>query len=153
MAGKMPGKLLALTIGGRKLRCQTNGTLTLGTSLTQDDPCKPDDVSPGSADAEWETSTADSRNWKISVDAASFLDDLRENGFDLIEQFVSGSLAVEAEFLTTPGDHDFPEDVVFSGSGLMDTLTLNAPAKGNSTYTVSITGNGAPTFTRIPVTT
>lgn len=153
MAGKMPGKLLALTIGGRKLRCQTNGTLTLGTSLTQDDPCKPDDVSTGTVAGEWETSTVDSRNWKISVDAASFLDDLRENGFDLVDQFVNESLAVEVEFLTTPGDHDFPEDVVFSGSGLIDTLTLNAPAKGNSTYTASITGNGAPTFTRIPVTT
>lgn len=153
MAGKMPGKLLALTIGGRKLRCQTNGTLTLGTSLTQDDPCKPDDVSPGSTDGEWETSSLDSRNWKISVDATSFLDDLRENGFDLIDQFISGSLDVDAEFLTTPGEHDFPEDVIFSGPGILDTLTLNAPAKGNSTYTVSITGNGAPTFTRIPVTT
>lgn len=153
MAGKMPGKLLALTVDGRKLRCQTNGTLTLGTSLTVDDICKPDDVSPGAADAEWETHVIDSRNWKISVDAASFLDDLRENGFDLIEQFISDSLAVEVEFLTTPGDHDFPEDVIFAGLGSMDTLTLNAPAKGNSTYSVAITGNGVPTFTRIPVTT
>lgn len=147
----MPGKLLALTVGGRKLRCQTNGTLTLGTSLTQDDPCKPDDVSTGTAT--WESSVIDTQNWKISVDAASFLDDLRENGFDLIEQAVSGSLNVEVEFLTTPGDHDFPEDVIFSGSGIMDTITLNTPAKGNSTYTVAITGNGEPSFTRIPVST
>lgn len=153
MAGKMPGKLLALTIGGRKLRCQTTGTLTLGTSLTQDDPCKPDDTSPGSVAGEWETSTVDSRNWKISVDAAAFLDDLRENEWDLTTQFVTGDLDVDVEFLTTPGDHDFPEDVIFSGPGLIDTLTINAPAKGNGTYTISITGNGAPTFTRIPVTT
>lgn len=153
MAGKMPGKLLALTIGGQKIRCQTTGTLTLGTSLTQDDPCKPDDVDAGTVEGEWETSSIDSRNWKISVDFASFLDDLRENQFDLVTTFVGGDLNVEVEFLTTPGDHDFPEDVIFAGPGIIDTLTLNAPAKGNGTNTISITGNGAPTFTRIPVST
>lgn len=153
MAGKMPGKLLAITLGGRKLRCQTNGVLTLGTSLTVAEVCKPDDVTPDSVDAQWETHTVDTRNWKITVDAASFLDDLRENGFDIIGQFVSGSLDVEVEFLTTPGTHDFPEDVIFAGLGSIDTVTLNAPVKGDSTYSVAITGNGAPTFTRIPVTT
>lgn len=153
MAGKLPGKLLAVTIGGRKLRCQTSGTLTLGTSLTQDDPCKPDDVSTGSIEGEWETSSLNSRNWKIAVDASSFLDDLRLNELDLIELFVGGELEVDVEFLTTPGDHAFPEDMIFSGSGLIDTLTLNAPAAGNSTYNVSITGNGAPAFTRVPVVT
>lgn len=153
MAGKLPGKLLAVTINGRKLRCQTNGTLTLGTSLTQDDPCKPDDVSTGTVAGQWETSTVNSRNWKIAIDAASFLDDLRLNQMDLIELFVGGDLEVDVEFLTTPGDHDFPEDVIFSGSGLIDSLTLNAAAAGNSNYNVSITGNGAPAFSRIPVST
>lgn len=152
MAGSIQGKLLAVTVNGTKLRCQTDGTLTLTANLTEEDPCKPDDDTP-IEEAGWVTRSVDSRDWSIAVSAKSFLDTIQANGSDMAELFVNGDLEVEAEFLSTPGQHDFPEDIVYSGSALISSLTLNAPVSGGSTYDLELSGNGPLAFTRIPVTT
>lgn len=152
----LEGRLIGVTIGGNYYNCQTTADLTLGTSLTKNPICKPNPN--GSVSIAWETSTVDSKNWQITFSAQSFLDSIigYKNNNDLLELFIAGDLQVDVEFLTSANltdtenyDHDF----VFEGSGLLTTVKVNAPAQGGSTYDVTITGNGTPTFTLIPSTT
>lgn len=150
MAGSIGGKLLAVTVNGVRIRCQTDATLTLTTNMTDDDPCKPDDNTPA-AEASYVTRTVDSRDWTLSVSAKSFLDNIEMNQSDLSELFIQGNLDAEVEFLSTPGQHNYPEDVVYSGSAIISSITINAPASGASTHDTEFSGNGPMSITRIPV--
>lgn len=152
MAKAIPGKLLAVTINGQKYRCQTDGSLNITANLSEDDPCKPDDQSTP-AEAGWVTRSVDSRDWSMSFSAKSFSDNIQAHNSDVSSLMIDGDLDVEVEFLTTPGQHSFPEDIVYSGSGILANFTLNAPVTGGSTYDVEVSGNGPLTLTRIPATT
>lgn len=152
----LEGRLIGVTIGGNFYNCQTTGDLTLGTSLTKNPICKPNPN--GSLGIAWETSNVDSKNWQITFSAQSFLDSIEgyKNNNDLIEAFVNGTLQVDVEFLTSANltdEENYEHDFLFEGPGILGTIKLNAPAQGGSTYDVTITGNGAPTFTLIPSTT
>lgn len=150
------GRLIGVKVAGSYYRCQTDAKLTLGTSVTQNDTCKPDPS--GSISIDWETSTVDSKNWNMTFSAQAFLDSLEgyNDNSDLIELFITGDLQVEADFLTATAlteTEGYSHDFIFTGPGLLSGITVNAPAKGSSTYDVTITGNGAPTYTKITKTT
>lgn len=145
MAGAISGKLMAFTVNGTKVRCQTSGTLTITKDISTDDPCKDDDF--------WTTGTVTSKGWSASLDAKQFLDDIQLNQMDIVDLMLSSDDPVELEFLTTPGDHNYPVDVVLSGEAFMNNVNLDTPANATATYTVDFTGNGPLTQARIPVTT
>lgn len=152
----LPGRLIGITLDGNYYNCQTAADLTLGTSLTKNPICKP--TPSGTATISWETSNVDSKNWAITFSAQSFLDSITgtKNNNDLLTKFVTGDLQVEAQFLTSAAltsDENYDHDFLFEGPGLLATVKVNAPATGGSTYDVTITGNGQPTFTLIPSTT
>lgn len=152
----LEGRLIGVKIDGNFYNCQTAGDLTLGTSLTKNPICKPNPS--GTISVAWETSNVDSKNWQITFSAQSFLDSITgyKNNNDLITSFVNGNLQVEAQFLTSANLTDtenYEHDFLFEGAGILGTIKLNAPAQGGSTYDVTITGNGEPTFTLIPSTT
>lgn len=152
----LEGRLIGITIDGNYYNCQTAGDLTLGTSLTKNPICKPNPN--GGLSIAWETSNVDSKNWQITFSAQAFLDSIvgYKNNNDLIELFINGNLQVDVEFLTSANltdEENYEHDFLFEGPGLLGTVKLNAPAQGGSTYDVTITGNGAPTFTLIPSTT
>jgi hypothetical protein len=152
--GALSGKLLSVTVGGKKIRCQTDATLNLTTNLTEDDPCKPDDDTP-LEEAGWTTRTVDSRDWNVTVSAKNFLDATSASNVDqrdLIDEFISGNLNAEIEFLSTPGQHPGDtEDVVYSGNAILATIAVNAPASGNSTSDYTFSGNGPLSSVRIPI--
>lgn len=152
----LPGRLIGITIDGAYYNCQTNADLTLGTSVTKNPICKPNPT--GNATIGWETSTVDAKNWVITFSAQSFLDSISgtKNNNDLLTKFITGDLQVEMQFLTSAiltTDEGFDHDFLFEGDGLLTTVKVNAPTTGGSTYDVTITGNGEPTFTLIPSTT
>lgn len=150
------GRLIGVKLNGNYYNCQTDAKLTFGTSVTKNPICKPNP--DGTTSITWETSTVDSKNWQITFSAQSFLDSITgtKNNNDLIKDFVGGDLQVDAQFLTSENLTDiegFEHDFLFDGPGLLSGLTLNAPSAGASTYDVTITGNGEPTFNLIPPTT
>lgn len=153
MATSIAGNLLAVTVNGQKIRCQTAGTLTLTANLTTDAACKPDDATPPEQ-AGWLTRTVDSRDWSLSVNMKVFLDDLELSGHDLAARFIDNQLVLDdVEFGSTPGQHDYPEDIIYSGQGIIASLTIDGPATGEATHALTIQGNGPLTQQRIPVTT
>jgi hypothetical protein len=84
--------------------------------------------------------------------ARAFMDIAAANQFDVIDNLLDDDdPVVEFEFLTTPGDHNFPVDVVLSGSAYIASLNWDAPASGKSTYTTDFTGHGPMTKVEIPV--
>lgn len=152
----LEGRLIGITINGDYYNCQTTADLTLGTSLTKNPVCKPSPT--GSLSVPWETSNIDSQNWAITFSAQSFLDSISgtKNNNDLLELIISGNLNVDVEFLTSDAlttEEGYDHDFIFEGPGILATVKVNAPGTGGSTYDVTITGNGAPTFTLIPSTT
>lgn len=150
------GNLIGIKIDGQYYNCQTALDLTFGTSLTKNPICKPN---PGATSAiPWETSNPDSKNWQSTFSAQSFLDSITgfKNNNDLIQKFITGSLQVEVSILTNEtltASESYDHDFLFEGSAILSTVKLNAPASGGSTYDVTLTGNGEPTFTLIPSTT
>jgi hypothetical protein len=143
MAGSISGKLLKFTIGSVVIRCQTDGNITITKDVTTDDPCKDDEG--------WTTGTVTSKAWTASFGAKSFLDSIAMNQLDIIDIMLASDEPAEIEFLTTPGDHNFPIDVVLAGEAYLNNFSWDAPANATSTYTVDLTGNGPLVKTEIPV--
>lgn len=137
------GKLMAYTIGGVKYRCQTDGNITITRDVAEDDPCKDSGL--------WKEHTVVSKSWTGSFSAKAFMDSVAGNQLDAIDLMIGPDVPVEIEFLTTPGDHDFPVNVVLAGEAFMTSLDWANPASGASTYSVDFTGNGALVKTEIPV--
>lgn len=153
MAG-ISGKLLRVKFGDKYLQCQLDATLNLLTNTSEDEACKPSGETPETATS-WVTRTVDSQDWNISVNAQAFLDivgaELAQS--DILELIVDGDLEGTAEFLTTPGQHNNAEDIIFEGPVIIENFSLNAPATGKANYDLDLSGNGKPTFTRIPAGT
>lgn len=152
----LPGRLIGITLDGNYYNCQTALDLTFGTSVTKNPVCKPNPT--GTTTIPWETSNVDSKNWQSTFSAQSFLDSITgtKNNNDLIAAFVAGNLQVEVQVLTSSNltaEAGFDHDFIFEGTALLTTVKLNAATAGGSTYDVTLTGNGEPTFTLIPSTT
>lgn len=152
----LPGNLIGVKIAGQYYNCQTQCDLTITTNITKNPACKPN---PGAASTlGWDTNNADSQSWGATFSAQSFLDSITgfKNNNDLMKLLVAGNVYGDVIILTNDVattalayDHDF----MFEGNGIIASFKLNGPSAGASTYDVSITGNGAPTFTLIPSTT
>lgn len=153
MAG-ISGKLLRVKFGDKYIQCQLDATLNILVNTSEDEACKPSGETVEDVDS-WVTRTVDSRDWNITVNAQAFLDavgaDMTQS--DILELMVDGDLKGTAEFLTTPGQHTNPEDIVFEGPAVITNFSLNAPSSGKANYDLTLDGDGKPTFTRIPATT
>lgn len=142
------GKVLSVTVNGKKLDCQTDGTLTITKELTTDEPCK-------DATGKWTTTRVTSKSWTISVTARAFLENVATmNQLDILDLMLDDAdTPVEIEWLSTPGLHDGDLDVVLSGEAMLPNFTWNAPGADLSTYTIDFNGTGPLTKLEIPVTT
>lgn len=147
MASGISGKLMAFTVNGKKYKCQTTGNIALNKEISTDEPCKDD--------GGWNTGTVTSKGWTGSFAAKAFLESIVENGnqLDIIELMIESDDPVELEFLTTPGDHNYPVDVTLAGEAYLNGFNWEAAANANSTYTVDFTGNGPLALDKIPKTT
>lgn len=148
------GKLMGVTIGGEWADCQTDATLTITKTLTTPDPCKPAPGESSSAGG-WDMPTVETKNYELSFSAKTFAE---TSGFSLAEvtaQFLTSDEPVEWVFQTNDEltDYNHPTTLVYSGEGLLSSLTVNAPSAGESTYDTTITGYGEPSFEKVPVTT
>lgn len=157
LEGKLTGVWLDIGNGLEYFRCQTNAQLQLTAATTTNDPCKPDQTTDSpNVGVSWLTRTVDSKDWQITFSAKSFLDSLGTNQSALAQFFISSNnLQVEAEFATNANftSHSHPVDDFYTGSGLLTGLTINGPESGDSTYDVTIDGNGPLTFEQVPHTT
>jgi len=139
------GKLLSFSVNGTKIRCQTDGNINIAKDLSEDEPCKDTGL--------WKTYTVAAKSWGGSVSAKAFLDSIANSQLDIIDLMLGDDELIELEFLTTPGDHTFPIDVVLSGSAHINNFDWANPANAASNYTVDFTGDGELTKLEIPVTT
>src|SRR3546814_443336 len=140
MAG-ISGKLLRVKFGDKYIQCQLDATLNMTVNTTEDEACKPSGETPETSTS-WITNTVDSQGWNISVNAQAFLDTVGTEltQADILELMVDGNLEGEAEFLSTPGQHNYPEDQLFEGTVLISDFSLNAPASGKANYDLSLLG-------------
>lgn len=154
MAGQvLQGSLQAVTINGNRVQCEIDATLNVTTNTTETDPCKPLSTDAYKA-ARWVDTSVDSKAWTIDFSAKAFADAVEINNLDILDLLVNGDNVVQVEFNTTQTtDYDFDEVATFSGEGILSDFSWNNPSAGESTYDVTITGKGAPTFTRTPITT
>lgn len=151
MANKViPGKLLLVKMGDDFFNCQQDASLSITYNLTQEDPCKPDpsELYKGFS---WQTSTTDSATWEISFTLKA-TDANANNQNSLLNQLVNTGNSVEISFETSDASGtDLEFASVFEGDGLISSFTWNAPANGESTVDVTVTGNGDPSFATVPV--
>lgn len=148
-----PGNIIGVRLGGIWLDCQVDATLNMTVNVTEDDPCKPnpDDLEQGSTP--WVERTADTRDWSIDFSQKLMKDSLAAANPDLGEMIINDEINVEVEFMTLPGQTKSNYDFVYSGTGILTNFTLNAPVTGAATTDATISGNGALTYVKVPVTT
>lgn len=151
MANKViPGKLILVKIGENFPACQQDTTLSITYNVTQEEPCKPD-PSESYKGFSWQTGTTDSANWEISFTLKA-TDANTNNQNSLLNQLINTGNEVEIAFETSDAqDTGLEYASVFEGSGLISSFTWNAPSNGESTVDVTVTGNGDPSFSAIPV--
>lgn len=154
MAGQvLQGSLQAVIIGGNRIQCELESTLNITTNTTENDPCKPLSTDAYKA-ARWVDTTVDTKSWSLDVNAKAFLDAVEINQLDILEILVETDGVVEVEFNTTETtDFDFDQVASFSGTGIITDFSWANPSTGESTYDITISGKGKPSFIRTPVTT
>lgn len=148
------GKLLYIKVGEKEIECQTDLTLNMTANTTDTDACKPLSTDVGGT-ADWITRTVASREWDASVSAQTLVNAITtyNNIGDLMGIFVNGSLNVEVAIQTNSAntDYDQTSTFLFTGSAIMNGLTLNGPQDGVSTGDVTFVSNGKPTYTETVV--
>lgn len=153
----VPGKIIGIRIAGVWLACQTDATLNITVNVTEEDPCKPDGDNPTSADTiPWVTRTADTRDWSIDFSNKLMRDTLKaaNNAQNIAKLIIDGNVYLEDLEFSTANDQTFSDvDMVYSGSGIITSFSLNAPESGPATMDNTISGNGALTYQYVPVTT
>jgi len=152
MAQGIAGKLLRVKFGDKYIKCQLDATVNFTTNTTEDDPCKPDGESPEET-ARWVEREVDTQDWNVTVNHRSFLEEVgaQLDQSDIIELIVDGNINGTVEVLTTPGQHNNEEDVVLEGPVVITDFSWNLPASGIANSDLTLSGNGKPTYTRIPV--
>jgi len=148
MAGGVAGKLWYVTLNGQRIKCQLDATLNFTTNVEEEDACKPEEDAIDQK--QWVEREEVSRDWEITVNHRAFLDAVQINQADIIDMYVNGDLKVTAGFVADPST-GYAQNQVFNGPGIITSAALNAPAAGKSNMDLTISANGAPTFTRIPV--
>lgn len=148
----VPGSIIGVRIGGAWLSCQVDATLNITVNVTEDDPCKPDPSDLNVQDTPWVERTADSRDWNIDFSQKLMRNSLVASNSNIGDLIVSGNLDVDVEFMTRPGQKKSDYDFVYAGSGIITNFTFNAPGTGAATTDSTISGNGALTYTQVPVT-
>lgn len=153
MAGQvLPGKIIGVTINDTAVPCQIDATFSSSIDLIDSPPCKPG-VGESYKSAQWSDSTAGARSWTIDFSGKAFADAVEFNNADILELIIDGDPVVQIQFATiVTTDYDFDQVLVISGEGIISDYTWNAPVEDESTYDVTVTGKGKPTFTRLPAT-
>ncbi len=148
----IPGKLIVVSIGDNPLDCQQDSTLNITYNLTQETPCKPDPTEDYKGFS-WQTSTTDSASWSITF-TLNATDSSSNNQNSLLDQLINSGNEVDIAFETSQATGTgLTVSSIFEGEGLISDFSWNAPSEGVSTVDVTVTGNGEPTFSPIPVTT
>lgn len=153
MATVLQGKLMATTINGEFPECQSSATMTLTVNTEQSDPCKP---APGqsSNEADWDKPTVSSKTGTVDFSAKTFADNTVFNQNDIADLIIEGDAKVQWQFATTQtDDYGHPVVWVYSGEGIITSLTVNGEVTGDGTYDTSIIMYGKPTKVVTPITT
>lgn len=150
MANALQGKLLYLKIDGKELECQTDLTLNMTTNTADEEACKPLSTETNNA-ALWVKRSVSSKEWDASVSAKTFIADVtanNTNASELLGLFITGDNMVEVTIQTNEGNDEYgqPKSGVFTGSAIMNGLTLNGPSEGDSTVDITFISNGEPTW-------
>lgn len=135
--GQVVGYLMKVYTGtapGTAITCQTDASLEIGVNLT-DTTCK--DTNPG-----WESMVASRKNWSISGSAYFSFD--ATNGFSQLFGSITAGTTVQVRITT-----GVTGDKVYSGTALVENLSLSAGIDDTTSYEYSFKGIGALTETTL----
>lgn len=150
MAGQvLPGSVMGITINGKEIKCELESVLSITINSSETEPCKPSSAENYKG-ASWTDATIDSKSWEITFSAKAFADEVEFNNLDVIDLLVNGDPIVEVQYYTkNHPDYDFDQIATFTGTGILSLDDWTSPTEGESTYSGTIVGKGAPTFTRV----
>jgi len=152
---KIPGKLIGVQIGNKRLQCQADATLTLTGDTTEETQCKPDDASEDNS-IPWKTFEATAKSWQVTVNQALLKDSLATENADvnLAKIFIDTDLTIDNLIFRTVADQQFADnDMIYSGEALLTGFTLNAPITGSNNTSATFQGNGPLAYSYPPKTT
>jgi hypothetical protein len=157
MAQRIEGKAIGITVDGVRLDCQADMTLTITVDTETDDPCKEWEEDGGlvTSTVSWGDPSASQINWEATGSSAMLIESVgagaNNDGYlDLFGKVINGSNPyVDIEILV-PALNATTEGRLFTGSGILTNLALNAPVTGKGTQDFTITGKGKPTWEDVP---
>ena len=147
------GRLLRVKFNDKYIKCQLDATLTFTNNYEEEESCKPEDETLIS-DGDWVTRVLESQDHSLSVNSRLFLDALEGAALtqaDLVALNIAGDVYGEAEFMTTPGQHNEANDLIITLPVVISSIELAAPGTGRATSSYEFQGNGKPTQSLIPV--
>lgn len=149
------GKLLRLKFNDKYIKCQLDASVSLNNTFDEEADCKPEGTDLVSTSS-YVTRILESQDTTVSTSYRLFLDALDGAALtqsDLIQLNIDGDVYGEVEFLTTPGQHNEPNNLVLTIPVVISSIGLEAPATGRASGTIEFLGNGKPTQSLLPVTT
>lgn len=153
MAELRGNQVLVGTGDGEYFACQLDATVNYTANTTADEACKPDPTDATGGAVTYNTYTADSRDWSVTLSAKQFADELKLNNVDLNDIAFNGSGTLDIVVRTVESDtYTHPLLLEWAGNVIITDLTNNFPQAGSATYDVTLQGNGNATFTKTPFT-
>ena len=149
----LAGKLLRVKFDDKYIKCQLDASLNFNNTFDEEGDCKPEDetlVGEGT----WVTRALETQDFTLTVNHRLFLDALGGASLsqaDLIALNISGNVYGEAEFLSTPGQHNEANNLVITLPVVISSIGLEAPATGRASGSIEFLGNGKPTQSILPV--
>lgn len=153
LTNKIQGSLILFGLNGSFPKCQIDATFESTININELPTCKPmaGEAYIATNPAEYEVTGS---SWSVSMSARAFAEGTSFNQGDILEAIASGQVFVPIVFATTQtSNYDKEELQTITGDAILTSFSWNAPSDGDSTYDITLQGNGAFTLTRVPYTT
>lgn len=150
---KIQGAILATGINGEVTTCQISAEFAWQANTNEVPPCKPmeGDAYNAANPSKFEISGS---NWTISFSSRAYAESTGYNQGDILEAIAAGNLLCPIIFGTTPtSNYDKQETQTITGEAWLTGFTWSGPETGDSTYDVTLQGEGDFAFVRVPYTT
>lgn len=136
--GVIKGQNLRIKLGTKYVAFATSCTVHVSAQL--------EESSTKDSTNGWQKQEITSMNWDISVDALYSVDTdaTGVNGADALD-LILAQQQIDVEFTQAAGEKNrVPEtgDIKYSGKAWVNDVSVNAPNRQNTTYTLQATGDG-----------
>ena len=141
--GLVNGTDLLLKVGasGSETIIATSTSCSLEVSMDEIDQTNKD--SGG-----WKSIIGGTRSWSVSADALYANEDVTNTSFQTLWSYLDGRTKIYVE-LTVTGANETDGNVYYEGAGFITSLSVNGGTEDQSSFSVTITGDGVLTETAL----